>query len=45
MFPLGVAGGSQEMTKIVSFMVPNCKLVTALDTENKNVQVKGWQCL
>ena len=37
MFPLGVAGGSQEMTKVVSSVDSASKLVTALDTKNKSV--------
>ena len=35
MFPLGVAGGPQEMTKVVSSVDSTSKFVTALDTDNK----------
>ena len=34
MFPLGVAGGSQEMSKVASSVDSASKLVTALDSED-----------
>ena len=37
MFPLGVTGGSQEMTKVVSSVDSTSTLVTALDTVTKNI--------
>ena len=38
MFPLGVAGGSQEMTKVISSVDSASKLVNALDTKNKSAK-------
>ena len=36
MFPLGVAGGSQEMTKVVSSVDSVSTLVTSLDTATES---------
>ena len=34
MFPLGVAGGSQEMTKVVLLADSACKFITSLASKN-----------
>ena len=44
MFPLGVAGGSQEMTKVVSSVDSASKLVTAVDTATIVKYCKNIYC-
>ena len=34
MFPLGVTGGSQEMTKVVLLADSDCKFITSLASKN-----------
>ena len=39
MFPLGVAGGSQEMAKVVSSVDSACTLATSLDPAHDFTQL------